>query len=83
MNIRVTTLCVAVISFCAISVAAPKVYGKCERLNLDFPHGVGLKGARDKNKTGVPVTNYTINPVVYAANKRLDRDKDKIACERL
>ncbi len=52
-------------------------------MNVDFPHGVGLHGAIDKAKDGIPVRNFAIRPDVYAVNKRrLDRDHDKIACER-
>ena len=63
--------------------AAPKRYGNCGKMNVDFPHGVGLRGAIDKTKDGNPVRNFAIKPDVYALNRgRLDRDKDKIACEK-
>ena len=63
--------------------AAPKRYGSCAKMNLDFPHGVGLRGAIDKTKDGDPVRNFAIKPDVYKVNQgRLDRDKDKIACEK-
>jgi Excalibur calcium-binding domain len=57
-------------------------YGRCEFLNKDFPHGVGLAGARDRAADGNPVRNFTIKPDVYKRNKGLDRDRDRIACER-
>lgn len=66
--------------------AAPaKKYDNCTALNKDYPAGVGLPGAADrtngkaKNK---PVTNFTRSKAVYTRNTHLDRDKDKIACER-
>ena len=64
--------------------AAVATYKNCADLNTVFKHGVGLKGAKDKVATGVkPVTNYAVNIDVYTANmKRLDRDKDGIACEK-
>jgi hypothetical protein len=63
--------------------AAPKKYGSCAKMNRDFPHGVGLRGAIDKTKDGNPVRNFLIRPDVYELKKgRLDRDKDKIACEK-
>jgi hypothetical protein len=63
--------------------AAPKRYGSCAKMNVDFPHGVVLRGAVDKTKDGNPVRNFAIKPDVYELNKgRLDRDNDKIACEK-
>ena len=63
--------------------AAPKKYGSCAKMNQDFPHGVGLRGAVDKTKESNPVRNFAIRPDVYELNKgRLDRDNDKIACEK-
>jgi len=63
--------------------AAPKVYKNCTALNKVYKHGVGLKGAKDvvRGKTK-PVTNFTRNNAVYKANKKSDRDKDGIACEK-
>lgn len=59
-------------------------YKKCADLNAVYPHGVGLKGAKDKVRAGTkPVTTFTVNAAVYTANKpKLDRDKDGIACEK-
>lgn len=86
MTKRRFALCVIAVLLLASGSAAPRKYGNCGNLNRDFPHGVGLKGARDTNKAGIPmadpVTNFAIRPDVYKANTRLDRDKDEIACER-
>jgi Excalibur calcium-binding domain len=73
---------IALISSLTDGQAAPKRYGSCGKMNVDFPHGVGLRGAVDKAKDGNPVRNFLIRPDVYEVNKRrLDRDHDKIACE--
>lgn len=60
---------------------APKTYKNCTALNKVYPHGVGKYGARDKT-SGTPVTNFTRNNKLYLANKKSDRDGDKIACEK-
>ena len=59
-------------------------YKKCADLNAVYPHGVGLKDAKDKVRAGTePVTTFKINAAVYNKNKlKLDRDKDGIACEK-
>jgi hypothetical protein len=63
--------------------AAPKRYINCTALQHDFAHGVARAGAVDKVKGRTkPVTTFTVNPAAYNANKRLDRDKDGVACER-
>ncbi len=61
--------------------AANKTYKNCTALNKDYKHGIGRKGARDKT-SGKPVTNFTRNTKIYNKNKKSDRDKDGIACEK-
>ena len=67
------------------SAAAPALYKNCTALNKKYPHGVGLATARDKT-SGTPVTTFKRSTKVYALamkhNKRLDGDKDGIACEK-
>jgi hypothetical protein len=77
------------------SEAAPraKSYKNCTALNKVFPHGVGRKGARDKTSTDERVTDFKRSNKLYAYNdgkeprhlheRDLDRDNDKIACEKL
>lgn len=60
---------------------AAKTYSNCTALNRDYPHGVGLKGARDKT-SGTPVTNFKKSKSLYRANSGSDRDGDGIACEK-
>lgn len=57
----------------------PKKYKNCTALVKVYPHGVGKSGAHDK---GGDVTNFTRDNKTYAKNKKSDRDKDGIACER-
>ena len=66
-----------------VSVTAARVFANCTALNKVYRHGVGRKGARDHvSGTSRPVTNFTVNTVVYLANKKSDRDRDGIACEK-
>jgi hypothetical protein len=60
----------------------PRKYPNCKTLKARYPHGVGRVGARDKTSSGDPVTNFRRNNRLYERNKHLDRDKDKIACEK-
>ena len=61
------------------------IHDNCTNLNRKWPHGVGLRGARDRT-SGTPVTNFTRNSKAYRAadrhNGTLDRDGDGIACEK-
>jgi hypothetical protein len=68
----------------AVASVKPKVYANCKDLNKKYPHGAGLKGAKDKHsKSSKAVTNFTIiNKAFYDANKKRDGDKDKILCEK-
>lgn len=61
------------------------IHDNCTKLNARWPHGVGTRYARDKT-SGVPVTNFYRNNDAYWAAERhngtLDRDNDRIACEK-
>jgi Excalibur calcium-binding domain len=58
-------------------------YRNCKALNRKYPHGVGRIGARDRVRGRVkPVTNFRRSNVLYRLNKGLDRDADKVACEK-
>jgi hypothetical protein len=61
--------------------AGPRVFKNCTQLNKTYPHGVGKPGARDRT-SGTPVTNFKRSKKIYNANKKRDRDKDGIACEK-
>lgn len=56
-------------------------YKNCTALHVKYPHGVGLPGAHD-HTSGKAVTTFSRNRAVYLANTSLDRDHDKIACEK-
>jgi len=60
-----------------------KTYANCKALNKVYPHGVGKSGAKDKvSGSGKKVTNFKVSTKVYKENKKSDRDKDGIACEK-
>lgn len=63
----------------------PPQYKNCTALNQKYSHGVGKANARDHTSSGAPVTNFRRSTKIYleamSFNKRLDRDKDGIACE--
>lgn len=61
------------------------IHDNCTNLNKKWPHGVGTRRAVDKT-SGVRVTNFYKNNDAYWAAERhngdLDRDNDRIACEK-
>ena len=60
--------------------AATKVFKNCTALNKVYPGGVALPGAF--NTGGVTKKEPKYDKALYNANKKSDRDKDGIACER-
>ncbi|HWS39135.1 MAG TPA: excalibur calcium-binding domain-containing protein [Actinoplanes sp.] len=63
--------------------AAPKKFKNCTALNKTYKHGVARKGAKDKVRGSTrPVTNFKVSTALYNANKKMDRDKDGVACEK-
>lgn len=61
------------------------IHDNCTNFNKKFPHGVGRRGAHD-HTSGTPVTTFKRSNKIYRAavnhNDDLDRDNDKIACEK-
>ena len=61
------------------------IHDNCTELNKKWPHGVGTRRARDKT-SGTPVKNFYKNNDAYwraeRHNSDLDRDNDRIACEK-
>jgi hypothetical protein len=61
------------------------IHDNCTNFNKRYPHGVGTKGARDKS-SGARVTTFKRSNKIYWAAERhnpdLDRDNDRIACEK-
>ena len=62
------------------SQAAAKVFKNCTELNKVYPGGVALPGA--VNSGGVTKKAPKYDKALYNANKKSDRDKDGIACEK-
>lgn len=61
--------------------APARAFANCDALHRVYPHGVGLPGARDRT-SGTPVTSFKRSRPLYKANKKSDRDKDGVACEK-
>jgi hypothetical protein len=62
------------------SFAAAKKFKNCTELNKVHPGGVALPGA--VNAGGTTKQTPTYDKKLYEANKKSDRDKDGIACEK-
>lgn len=67
--------------------AASYHYKNCTALHEAFKHGVGLSTAEDRHsKSSKAVTSFKKSTKIYRAaikfNRRLDADKDGIACEQ-
>jgi hypothetical protein len=62
------------------ATAAAKVFKNCTELNKIYPGGVALPGAI--NAGGATKKEPKYNKALYNANKKSDRDKDGIACEK-
>ena len=60
--------------------AAVKVFKNCTELNKVYPGGVALPGA--VNSGGATKKEPKYDKALYNANKKSDRDKDGIACEK-
>ncbi|XYY60247.1 excalibur calcium-binding domain-containing protein [Bacillus velezensis] len=58
-----------------------KTYQNCKALNKVYKGGVA-KSSKVKNKGGRTKYKPYVSKALYNANKRLDRDKDYIACEK-
>jgi hypothetical protein len=62
------------------SNASAKVFKNCTELNKLYPGGVALPGA--VNAGGETKKEPKYDKALYTANKKSDRDKDGIACEK-
>lgn len=71
------------------AIAAPAtahttgLHDNCTEFNKKYPHGVGTRKAKDK---GGDVTSFKRSNKIYwtaeSHNGDLDRDNDRIACEK-
>jgi Excalibur calcium-binding domain len=74
------------VPFAGARSATPYLWQKCSHVHTKYRHGVGKRYAHDHTKSGTdPVTNFYRSTRLYNTamrwNKRLDADKDGIACE--
>lgn len=73
------------LSFGANDVASAKTkvktYKNCTALNKDYKGGVA-RTSSVKNKGGKTKYKPHVSKALYDANKKSDRDKDFIACEK-
>ena len=68
------------IAFPSQSNAAAKKFKNCTELNKVYPGGVAKPGAVNKGWKTKKTPKY--NKALYTANKKSDRDRDGIACEK-
>ena len=85
----IVSLLIAGLSVMTVSPSnASETFKTCKELNKVYKYGVGLEGAQNMvkdRKTGIlnpRASKHDANKAVYAANKKKDRDKDGIACEK-
>jgi hypothetical protein len=90
MTHRIGLACVALVVATAALAVSPAhagggIFDNCTAFNEKFPHGVGRKNAVDQT-SGTPVTTFVRSNKKYATamnkNDDLDRDGDRIACEK-
>lgn len=77
------TLSIALIvslSVIPISQASAQTFKNCTELNKIYPGGVALPNA--VNTGGATKLTPKYDKKLYTANKKSDRDKDGIACEK-
>lgn len=86
-----SALAAAALTLTGIAYVAPSpaaahktgIHDNCTNFNNKYPHGVGRVGARDR---GGNVTNFKRSNRIYNKaenhNGDLDRDNDRIACEK-
>ena len=84
-GVAVAGLALAVCGLHSPASASGGIFDNCTNFNEKFPHGVGRKKAVDST-SGTPVTTFLRSNKKYATaikkNSDLDRDEDKIACEK-
>jgi hypothetical protein len=75
-------MALALVSAPLSSWAAPTVYKSCTAMNKAYQNGVA-QSSKSKNLGKGPIATPKIDAKVYLANKKLDTDKDGIACEKV
>jgi hypothetical protein len=79
-NLVLSLVIISLIVPFAPSQALAKVFKNCTELNRVYPGGVALPGAINKGGTTKLIPKFSKK--IYKANKKSDRDKDGIACEK-
>jgi hypothetical protein len=71
------------------TLVVAKKYAKCSELNSTYPGGVAkttesknTKKVNGKKVLAASKKSPVVDKDLYSANKKLDRDKDGIACEK-
>ncbi|MED3572235.1 excalibur calcium-binding domain-containing protein [Cytobacillus praedii] len=67
--------------YIAEAKSAAKTYKNCTELNKDYKGGVA-ESSSAKNKGGKTKYKPYVSKELYTVNKKMDRDNDKIACEK-
>lgn len=80
IGIAVVTILFLGLSQGPMAQASVKVFKNCTELNKVYPGGVALPGA--VNSGGTTKQEPFYSKALYLANKKSDRDKDGIACEK-
>ena len=65
----------------ADAAAKAKTYKNCTEINKVYKGGIA-RSSKVKNKGGKTKYKPFVSQALYDANKKSDRDKDLIACER-
>ena len=68
--------------------ADTKKFKNCSALNKEYPGGISRSGAIDMTKKkgkvvpASPKKSPVVDDAIYEANRKLDKDKDGVACEK-
>lgn len=78
-----STLIVGLSVVLATPSNAAETFKTCKDLNKVYKYGVGLEGAKNMVNGKPKASKHLVDADLYEANKKdLDRDNDKIACEK-
>jgi hypothetical protein len=66
----------------AAQAKAVHVYKNCTDVHKTYKGGIARTGAKDKRASGHAKYKPHVSTALYNANKKMDRDKDGIACEQ-
>lgn len=80
----IVSLLVAGLSVAGVTTSnSTQTFANCTELNKAHKFGVGLEGAQNMVKGKPKTSKHLVDVALYEANKKkLDRDKDGIACEK-